>query len=62
VLALSADGCQAGALPITAAWPAIRHLTVAALRDALGIDASPIGLDDRGVADLAPAEVVLLEG
>jgi fermentation-respiration switch protein FrsA (DUF1100 family) len=61
-LALAADGCQEGALPITAAWPAIRHITVAALRDALGIDASPIGLDDRGVADLAPAEVVLLEG
>jgi dienelactone hydrolase len=62
VLALAADGCQEGALPISAAWPAIRHVTVAALRAALGIDASPIGLDDRGLADLAPAEVVLLQG
>ena len=62
VLALSADGCQDGALPISAAWPAIRHVTIAALRAALGIDASPIGLDDDGLADLAPAEVELLAG
>ena len=62
VLALSADGCQEGALPISAAWPAIRHVTVAVLRAVLGIDASPIGLDQDGLADLAPAEVVLTNG
>jgi dienelactone hydrolase len=62
VLALAADGCQEGALPITAAWPAIRHVTVAALRASLGIDDEPIGLDDEGLADLAPAEVVLTDG
>jgi fermentation-respiration switch protein FrsA (DUF1100 family) len=62
VLAASADGCQAGALPIDAAWPAIRHVTVAFARAALGLDASPIGLDRDGLADLAPAEVELLDG
>ena len=62
ILAASADGCQETALPIAAAWPAIRHVTVAVMRAALGIDESPIGLDRDGLADLAPAEVELLEG
>ena len=31
--------------PAPTAWPAIRHLTIAQLRAAFGIDPAPVGLD-----------------
>lgn len=46
VLRLYGDSCEPQYTPSTEAWPAIRHLTVAYLRAALGIDAAPVGLDD----------------
>jgi len=42
---LYADGCDPKHTPATTAWPAIRHLTIAQLRSAFGVDAVPVGLD-----------------
>jgi hypothetical protein len=47
---LYADGCDPQHTAATAAWPAIRHLTVAQLRAAFGMDPAPVGLD-ASVAD-----------
>jgi dienelactone hydrolase len=45
ILHLYADGCDPKYTPAPTAWPAIRHLTIAQLRAALGVDAAPVGLD-----------------
>ena len=47
---LYAAGCDPSLTPATAAWPAIRHLTIAQLRSAFGMDPAPVGLDPS-VAD-----------
>jgi pimeloyl-ACP methyl ester carboxylesterase len=46
VLRLYGDSCDPQYTASTDAWPAIRHLTTAHVRAALGIDAAPVGLDD----------------
>jgi dienelactone hydrolase len=50
VTKLYADGCDPSHTAATAAWPAIRHLTIAQLRVALGMDPAPVALDPS-VAD-----------
>ena len=50
---LTADGCSPSHTPATTAWPAIRHLTIAQLRSAFGIDAAPVALD-ASLADAYP--------
>jgi hypothetical protein len=50
---LTADGCAPEPTPATAAWPAIRHLTIAQLRSAFGIDPAPVALD-ASLADAYP--------
>lgn len=45
VVRLFADGCDPKYTAATDAWPAVSHLTVAQLRAAFGIDATPVGLD-----------------
>jgi len=42
---LTADGCAPTHTAATTAWPAVRHLTIAQLRAALGIDPAPVALD-----------------
>jgi predicted dienelactone hydrolase len=49
---LSINGCEEGDLATEKGWAIIQHATVAALRDALGIDDEPVGLGpglDRAV-------------
>ena len=43
-------GCDPSHTPAAAAWPAIRHLTIAQLRSAFGVDPAPVALD-ASVAD-----------
>jgi predicted dienelactone hydrolase len=50
---LGSDGCQPTDLPAVQAWPIIRNYTVAHLRLALHIDATPVGLDDAAKACFA---------
>ena len=45
ILNLYADGCDPQYTPAPTAWPAIRHMTIAQLRAALGVDPAPVGLD-----------------
>ena len=45
VSGLYAEGCAPEHTPAQAAWPAIRHLTMAQLRAAFGIDPVPVALD-----------------
>jgi predicted dienelactone hydrolase len=47
ILALAFDGCDADDVDPLEAWRVIQHFTVAHLRDALGIDAQPVGLGDE---------------
>ena len=54
---LTADGCAPSHTAATAAWPAIRHLTIAQLRSAFGIDPAPVALD-ASVADAYPGLTV----
>jgi dienelactone hydrolase len=54
---LTADGCSPSHTAATAAWPAIRHLTIAQLRSAFGIDPAPVALD-ASVADAYPGLTV----
>ena len=54
---LTADGCSPSHTPATAAWPAIRHLTIAQLRSGFGIDPAPVALD-ASVADAYPGLTV----
>jgi dienelactone hydrolase len=42
---LTADGCAPTHTAATTAWPAVRHLTIAQLRAAFGIDPAPVALD-----------------
>ncbi len=44
------DGCEDDRAPVTEAFPAINHLGVAFLRNELGIDPEPVGLDTAAVA------------
>jgi hypothetical protein len=57
---LFADGCDAQHTPPEQAWPAIRHLTIAHLRAALGLDATPVGLDPT-MAEAFPGLTVTYE-
>ena len=41
ILNLYADGCDPQYTPAPTAWPAIRHMTIAQLRAALGVDPAP---------------------
>jgi dienelactone hydrolase len=50
---LTADGCSPSHTPATTAWPAIRHMTIAQLRSAFGIDPTPVALD-ASLADAYP--------
>ena len=52
LLQLGSDGCTSDHPPVQEAFPAIDQLSVAFLRDALGIDAKPQGLDTAAVSDL----------
>ena len=54
---LTADGCAPSHTAATAAWPAIRHLTIAQLRAAFGIDPAPVALD-ASLADAYPGLTV----
>jgi dienelactone hydrolase len=54
---LVADGCDPSHTPATAAWPAIRHLTIAQLRSAFGIDPTPVAMD-ASLADAYPGLTV----
>lgn len=44
------DGCEEGSIDTLEGWRITQHFTVAELRDALGIDAEPVGLGE-GVVD-----------
>jgi len=52
LLKLGSDGCTKDHPPVTNAFPAIDHLSVAFFRSALGIDVTPIGLDTNSVQPL----------
>ena len=54
---LVADGCDPKHTPATTAWPAIRHLVIAHLRSAFGVDATPVALDES-VTDAYPGLTV----
>ncbi|HET9599989.1 MAG TPA: dienelactone hydrolase family protein [Acidimicrobiales bacterium] len=60
VSGLYTEGCAPEHTPAQAAWPAIRHLTVAQLRAAFGIDPVPVGLD-ASVSDAYEGLSVRLE-
>ena len=53
LVTLGSDGCRPDDLPAAQAWPMIRNDTVAHLRLALHIDATPVGLDDAAKACFA---------
>ncbi len=61
LLKLGSDGCTSDHPKPETAFPAIDQLTVAFFRNALGIDASPIGLDTNAVAGLG-ADVTVQKG
>ena len=46
LIALGENGCAATDMPPEQFWPVVQHFTVAELRNALGIDPQPVGLDD----------------
>jgi dienelactone hydrolase len=48
---LVADGCAPSHTAAEQAWPPIRHLTIAQLRAAFGIDPAPVALDAASLAD-----------
>lgn len=50
------DGCEPDSLDTRAGWEVVQHFTVAQLRAALGVDRTPVGLDDA-VAGAFDAEV-----
>jgi predicted dienelactone hydrolase len=52
LLKLGSDGCTSNHPPVEEAFPAIDHLSVSFLRNALGIDEQPVGLDTESVRDL----------
>ena len=52
LLKLGSDGCTSDHPPVEKAFPAIDQLSVAFLRNALGIDAQPVGLDTEAVKGL----------
>ncbi len=62
LLRLGSDGCGPDHPAPETAFPAIDQLSVAFLRSALGIDASPVGLDTAAVADLGATVTVEHEG
>jgi dienelactone hydrolase len=63
ILRLFADGCAEQYTAAEDAWPVIRHLTIAHLRSALGIDAAPVGLDPVALAGAYPGvPVTVSEG
>ncbi len=52
--AIATDGCSAPDVVPPAPWPLIDHTVVAQLRWALGIDRTPVGLDQGLDAAFAP--------
>lgn len=54
---LAADGCQNPAPNPDPAWPVVRHVVTAQLREAFGIDKKPVGLDAKTMAEFAPVVV-----
>ena len=60
IVALAFDGCDADDVDPIEAWRVIQHFTVAHVRDALGLDEAPVGLDD-GVLDEFPDVPVIYE-
>lgn len=59
LLRLAKDGCGPKDLRPPKAFPAIDHLSVAFLRNALGIDREPIGLDPAVTKNFTDADVTL---
>ncbi|MCU1353466.1 MAG: hypothetical protein JWM05_2675 [Acidimicrobiales bacterium] len=59
LLAAAVDGCGRSFVPVTRAFPAIDHLSVAFLRSALGIDKKPVGLDPTVTRSFAGVKVTL---
>ena len=55
--ALGEDGCQPPALPVAETFPVVSHVVTAWLRQALGLDAAPVGLGP----DVAGAYPVAVE-
>ena len=62
LLKLGSDGCTPDHPPVEQAFPAIDQLSVAFLRSAFHIDARPVGLDTRSVADLGAQVTVAHAG
>ncbi|CAN5727127.1 hypothetical protein BH10ACT1_BH10ACT1_24680 [soil metagenome] len=56
---LASDGCEAGDLDPTKAFPAIDHLSVAFLRSTFGIDKEPVGLDPSVTKAFTDAKITL---
>ncbi len=54
--ALGEDGCIPPAVPVVETFPVVRHVVTAWLRQALGLDADPVGLGPD-VADAYPVAV-----
>ena len=54
--ALGEDGCIPPAVPVVETFPVVRHVVTAWLRQALGLDAVPVGLGPD-VADAYPVAV-----
>jgi predicted dienelactone hydrolase len=46
IIALAFDGCDADDVDPIEAWRVIQHFTVAHVRESLGIDDAPVGLDE----------------
>jgi predicted dienelactone hydrolase len=45
LIELGRDGCEPDSLDTATGWEVIQHFTVAALRDGLGLDTEPVGLN-----------------
>ena len=46
LLRLASNGCAKTDVAPAKFWPIVQHFTVAEIRNALGIDAQPVGLGD----------------
>jgi hypothetical protein len=55
--AIATDGCNAPDVVPPAPWPIIDHAVVAQLRWGLGIDPSPVGLDQGLEQAFSPVQV-----
>lgn len=61
LLELGRNGCEPDSLDIETGWSITQHFTVAALRDGLGIDSSPVGLSQAAADAFDDATVTYEE-